>query len=209
MVCIWNLIRADERFVDFMTQSGPLVAQNRNAIVKAFLAHERLPEWLLFVDNDEDFPTWGPSKAMEIAKKVGTKILGCSVMLSSYYEGLFRRHPKGGYEPIRDLEANRIYRHLGAVGTGFLLLHREVLEVMALKYPAWAPWFWFDLDIVNGEEQPLGEDTTFCRRAEACGFEITGFTGIPIVHHKRQAMLSKFMKATLPLKNAKLAASWR
>src|SRR5690606_12521672 len=68
--------------------------------------------------------------------------------------------------------ANPATCQVAAVGTGFLLIHRSVLEMMRWFYAAPQPWF-AELTVPMRDASTsrdrilgthLGEDLTFCRR---------------------------------------------
>jgi len=78
---------------------------------------------------------------------------------------------------------------VSATGTGFLLIHRSVLEkIRETGNNVSAPWF---QEMAVGEPMALmGEDMTFCLRAGALGFPTYVHTGIQVGHMK-PAMIGK------------------
>lgn len=188
----------DKRITDVIFVKGPYIAHNKNNVVRAFLALPDAPEWLLMIDNDEQFPRWGPGKLLDVTCKVGARVAGCNYTQTNYSDGFYKKNGSGLYNPVLPLEANRVYRRLDAIAGGFNLVNRSVYEQMALKYPAVYPWYWHDAYDNNGNLELPGEDFSFCRRVQECGFEIIGFTGVPIVHIKEQAMLPTYMAPLQP-----------
>jgi hypothetical protein len=78
---------------------------------------------------------------------------------------------------------------VSATGTGFLLIHRTVLEkVRDTSKDIAAPWF---REMPVGEPLSLmGEDMTFCLRAGAAGIPVHVHTGVQVGHMK-PVMLGK------------------
>lgn len=165
--------------------SGPLLVQQRNRLVESFLEEADL-DWLWMLDNDITFPPDALAELLRVADPVERPIVGglyCSwdpvtrrALPVAYLEA-----DDGLWAPIMRWPAGSVVR-VGAVGTGALLVHRRVFEVMAeAGYGPEFPWFAFGL---NGVFGGAGEDLEFCRRAGECGFPVHVHTGVPLGHLK-------------------------
>jgi GT2 family glycosyltransferase len=147
--------------------SGPLIARARNELLARFLETEA--DYFLSVDSDIIFE---PSILHEL-------IQADKPIISAHYVGVDER----GKFPVANIRLQdgllhkASYKTLGgrkgikkvtAVGMGFCLIKREVLETLdparGLLYP-----FAEVLDPETG--QTWGEDVTFCIRAAEAGFE--------------------------------------
>lgn len=78
---------------------------------------------------------------------------------------------------------------VAAIGTGFLLVHRAVLELMPYVYPTPQPWF-AQVTAASGLEDDalgthLGEDLTFCRRLIAMGVPVHLHPAVRLIHFKK------------------------
>lgn len=78
---------------------------------------------------------------------------------------------------------------VAAIGTGFLLVHRAVLELMPYIYPPPQPWF-AQINAVSGLDDDalgthLGEDLTFCRRIIAMGVPVHLHPAVRLTHYKK------------------------
>ena len=69
---------------------------------------------------------------------------------------------------------------------GFTLIHRSVLEKLAVEY-ADDPWHYFGHDIINNSH--VGEDLTFCNRARKAGFSVWGHGGVLLGHTKAKTLV--------------------
>lgn len=128
---------------------------------------------------------------------------------------------------LKKMTTHQIY-DIYAAGTGWTYASREAL---AKFYDApWAksdPWLWFGHDAhvlekdrrLGNEDQPgieyrkllspdnrlrLGEDLTFCVRAQQLGLKIKGYTGLPLLHLKTQKQVCDFMTPMLDNLGVKL-----
>jgi hypothetical protein len=128
----------------------------RNVLVEQMLGHGDM-EWLLFLDDDQAF---APDLLQKLLGR-GKSIVGGLYMRRdmpfspiAYSELLpdgtylpldLREHPEGGLVQV------------AAVGTGGMLIRRQVLETIP------PPWF---------QRGPQSEDLMFCEAAKAEGFKI-------------------------------------
>jgi hypothetical protein len=167
---------------------GGIFASNRCKVVEQFL--ETPAEHLLFIDTDIEFLAEDVYNIIDIAGK-DKKIL------SGLY---FLHHPRNTLNPAwyvidpqtksRDVYTNisNGIHEIDACGMGFCLIHREVFLAMEPHYRK-DEWKWFAYDLVEMDGKPtrLGEDMSFCHRAQtSCGYKIYGTGDIRPNHIKER-----------------------
>lgn len=197
MRSVLNLVVASPQRVEAVVsvQSGPLIAMARNDIVKMFLTDHRAP-WLWMVDTDMVFTPDALTRLIVAADPTDRPIMGGLCWsdgddgpLPTMYElvdqgagqAAFARYtqwPEG--QPVQ----------VGGTGAACLLMHRSVLKSLRAGYggktdPVF-PWF---RESTMGR-RGLGEDLTFCLRAQTAGFPIYVHTGVECGHMK-STMLGK------------------
>ncbi len=161
--------------------SGANVTNARNEIVEAFLDRHDA-DWLWFIDTDMVFEPDILDRLVEAAHPTERPVLGA--LCFSIQDG-FRACPTL-YTLREDGKAGRTYNYprdtmlRTLTGSGCLLIHRSVLEGMRGKYPEAYPWF----QETSTGGIPIGEDITFCIRAEAQGFPVHVDTSIKCGHEK-------------------------
>lgn len=156
-----------------LRSQGTTIAQKRNALVREFLASERLA-WVLFVDSDMVLPADTVPRLLDH----GLPLVG-----GLYFQRATDHPPEAWHVPTRgddplrrtdvdglrlrslnlsDLEPGQTLAEVDAVGAGCLLVRREVLEAVG------DPWF------VASREKDAGvnEDLNFCLRAREAGFGV-------------------------------------
>lgn len=164
---------------------GPYLANARNACVRRLLATDHTK--LLFVDSDvnatvDDFATVTRLCTPE-TPVVGAQYMNptgepgeLGVVAYDYVDG-------SGY--VRTSTA-AITSHdgdlapVGAIGTGFMCIHRTLLERMAEKFPEPTPWF-TDLGLFDNY---IGEDLAFCHRVRGEGYPVLATTQCRVGHYK-------------------------
>lgn len=191
--------RGDINVIGIHRARGHRVDRNRDKIVKAFFANPSKPDYLLFLDSDMTFPEniierlvgWNlpiigglyfhrklnfPFVFKEVGKKEdewGRKIFYHEYMFDEVYDFL-----NSVDLPRRDLavaiDAPGRLLHADAIGTGAMLIRRDVLERMD------GPWFEYS----HGAES---EDLTFCRKARGLGFQIHADLGTICGHVRMTA----------------------
>lgn len=150
----------------------------RNSCVDTFL--EMDAEWLLFVDDDQ---TFSPEQVTTLLAKVDDEhrvVAGwyLSTIQSGIAPVVFRwgeherygeHYVKVSVTDIRESERDeRGYVPCDAVGTGFMAIHRTLLDEMRHAFPL--PTSPFAELVINGVH--CGEDLTFCSRVKQLGYGI-------------------------------------
>lgn len=162
--------------------SGANVTNARNEIAAKFL-DDHDADWLWFIDTDMVFPPDILDRLVESAHPTERPILGA--LCFSIQDGfracptLYTIRPDGLAGRIYDYPPNTLMRVF--TGTGCLLIHRTALEKMREKAfdPAY-PWF----QETRTKDLPIGEDITFCIRAESMGIPVHVDTRIKVGHEK-------------------------
>lgn len=151
----------------FLMQLGTYVHAARSTLVEEFLKSDA--EWLLFVDADMRFPP----NALERLLAHGEKFVGINYSSRGHpyrYIAIEQANVGPGkhggllptYEDSTGLEM------ADAIGFGFTLIHRDVLEaVTAAAKPALPFWFAWNED----RDCMVGEDVYFCLTAATQGYK--------------------------------------
>ena len=167
-----------------------IVSTARNDIARVFL-DEHDADWLWFIDTDMTFPPDIVDQLVAAAHPRERPIMGalCFSLQDGYRACptiyVFRDDGKVGR--VFDYPPNALMRVM--TGTGCLLIHRTALEKMRdatlpdgrRRFPK--PVEWFDNSQLGGDS--VGEDITFCIRAEAIGIPVHVDTSIKCGHEKR------------------------
>jgi hypothetical protein len=160
--------------------TGPYIADNRNQVVERFL--ETPCEWLWFTDIDIEFDPTVLDRLLAVADVQERPIVG------ALYFNQINDTPAGTWWPVwteeigasttrvvTRIELGRTY-DLTVTGMGCTIIHRSVFEKLATLVGD-DPWKWFGHDLIRGDDGTMrraGEDATFCYRARAAGFPVTG-----------------------------------
>lgn len=182
--------------------SSANVSNARNNIVRRFL-DESSAEWFFMLDTDMSFEPTLLDDLLEQAYDKGVPIVGG--LCFGVADGLLfpTMYLLGGDAELpRMLRLNAWPRRVQdnpkhplvevtATGAACLLIHRSVLVAMREKFPE--PYPWFREEILGeppwgtsppGTGSPMGEDVTFCMRAQALGFPINVHVGVRVGHDK-------------------------
>ena len=152
---------------------GALISRGRNEVVRAFLNQTDCTH-LWFVDTDMVFDATHLHRLAQADRPI----------VSALYYGI---HQNGERFPVaHHIHEGRIVRarpkgniaEVDAVGMGCCLIKREVLE--ALNEPE--PYAFFQETTWN--DQPVGEDVTFCLRAQRAGHKSYVATKVRAGHVK-------------------------
>lgn len=195
--------------------SGPYLDMGRNEATYAFLTQTDC-EFMLTVDGDV---AWSPDDILTVIDTAERhhRRTGIWPVVAGTYFGV----PKGVHSPIayrrnsRDgmlysltidqatvFAANRPVTRVDAAGTGFLLVHRDILcEIGAVHSP---PQQFFaelvEANLITGDMVWYGEDLMFCKRAAKLGHPILLHRGVQLTHYKTLGL--KYDPAPRPVKVA-------
>lgn len=175
----------------YLLTYGPYLDDARNRVVEKFLTSPC--DLLLFVDSDIEF-TIEDIRLVADATSPTTPVVG-GVYYSPKRPG--SRSPVV-YTLVPDMDAHygqAVFTQLtaeqvdayasqpfpaDAIGTGFMCIHRSLLDKMLVEFGNPTPWF--AEEIVNGVH--VGEDMMFCLRADSLGFPPLAHPGVSISHYK-------------------------
>lgn len=179
-----------------LSAGGCLVEDNREAICQGFLEyktanrHGGAPEWLVTLDTDIGFAPetiYGLLDAADPIERPIVSGLYYTTMDGGFAVVWLRKHPADNdYKTLT--EVNLGLNPIDACGMGICIIHRSVLEKMAVKY-AEQSFKWFGRDSVQLMKSGwtrLGEDVTFCARAQSLGFKIWGHSELRVDHYKER-----------------------
>lgn len=196
-------VRAFEQFI-VNAPAGPYLDAERNVVVNRFMQCDA--DVLVFVDSDIAF------KPSDIYSLVAL-CTESDPVVGGWYENDFPDHgrrpvafnwsqPEGEdrpkLEPINWPTLDSITLEpfpVDVIGTGFLAIHRTILDAMIDIYDAPTPWF-AELALWG---QQMGEDVTFCMRVKSMkksgnpdddtdDFYRVLFAPIPVTHYKSIAI---------------------
>lgn len=178
-------------------ESSPRVSEGRSQLVDGFLEHGAA-DWLLMIDSDMGWQYRDFELLCEHADKDRVPIIGGLCFGGGRSVGLFptiyklQEHPEHGWEIEREPNYPRdTLVRVGGTGAAFLMVHRRVYNRMGNAFAKDAqghpnPFPWFMETIHNG--RPMGEDMTFCIRAQTIGFPIYVHTGVKVTHMKQHRL---------------------
>lgn len=173
--------------------SGPNISRARNAIVRAFLTETAAP-WLLQVDTDMVFQHDLLDRLVHAAHPVNRPIMGAFCHMQETLGGdpvpTLYEVAEGvnglGFARYTEWPDDAVMR-VGATGTGCLLVHRSVFEILDADTRTHDPvWPWFREASLQG--RPIGEDLTFMLRCGVAGIPVHVHTGIRVGHVKSTMM---------------------
>lgn len=185
---------------------GPYLDMGRNDTVRRFYAECGDDEFLLFVDTDIQFVEGDITKLVDAARsyhaqagvwpvigglyqspfKGGTKLvaykLKADVPEGEPTEGAPRRFFPLMLSDIDGIDGSSLL-DIDGLGTGFMLIHRDILDHFATEFSA--PQEWFYEGVANAEQgEWLGEDLFFCLRAKSLGHPVFAHSGVRLTHYK-------------------------
>jgi hypothetical protein len=175
---------------------GLYVAENRNVLAQQFVAKAGAT-WLLQIDTDIEFPEDLLERMLAIA---GTerKIIAANVPLGHYATVAFNRHATlpGVWDNFEQMPGDLV--EVDAVATAVVLIHREVFETIAARHGQ----CWFNhlylpcspegTSRAESKFRQIGEDISFCLRAQEAGFSIYAARVSGLRHHKTKPLSEDF-----------------
>lgn len=179
-------------------QSSPRIAEGRSAVVDSFLEGTDA-EWLLMIDSDMAWEFEAVNILREHANAEECPIIGglCfgggrsvdnygkPTIFPTIYQ-LIQENNSYATKIVYDYPRNQLVK-VGATGAAFLMVNRKVFVRMANhlnKMPDGShnPYPWFAEIVSHG--RAVGEDITFCMRAQSLGFPVHVHTGAKVRHRK-------------------------
>ena len=168
-----------------------LTTRSRNLVVKTFLETTNAA-WLLMIDSDERLSLETFHKLVDTAHDKDRPIVS-GLVFAAFFDGqdelrpvptIYRMDMEKGLEAIDAYPIDTVIE-VDAVGTGCLLIHRDVLlEMQKQTTPNQGKdWAWFVEGAINGTY--FGEDLLFSKRLKSMGYKIHAHTGAILPHHKQ------------------------
>ena len=164
------------------------LVQGRNLAVEEFLESD--VEWLFWVDSDMGFAGDILNRLMASADPETKPIVGglCFVQWEVGQDGMLGHrtiprptvysYDEGRFKGSAWYPVNSVVE-TAATGSACVLIHRKVFADIAEQYGP----IWYDR-IKNEHGTLMGEDVSFCARAQACGHKIHINTGAKTNHQK-------------------------
>lgn len=181
-------------------KSGPLIAAARNDLVTQYLAdHADAAAWLLMVDTDMVFSPTALPRLLDAADPTDCPIVGGLCYAEHEEDG--QRHTM--LELLQNPDGSVAFGHyevwpedelfpVGGTGAAFLLVHRDAYRRIAAGWGDGCTdelFPWFRESTLAGRRR-IGEDLTFCLRAQSAGIPVHVHTGVQVGHMKT-TMLGK------------------
>lgn len=170
----------------FDLASGPVLSIARNTCAEEFLRSGQ--EWLWFVDTDTVFAPDVLPRLLMLADPVKRPVVSAAVPIGGrdprervqvtgipeLFWAAYRADEVGGLKPVSAREPLGDCERVDAVGTGCVLIHRDVLAAVG-------PGPFNELSSGNAV---MGEDLAFCRRADALGIPVHIAGRVRVGHQK-------------------------
>jgi hypothetical protein len=168
-----------------------LTTRSRNVMVKTFLETTQAA-WLLMIDSDERLSLETFNKLVDAAHDKDCPIVS-GLVFAAFFDGedalrpiptIYRMDAEKGLEAIDGYPIDTLIE-VDAVGTGCLLIHRNVLlDMQKQATPNQGKnWAWFVEGAIDGTY--FGEDLLFSKRLKSMGYKIHAHTGAILPHHKQ------------------------
>jgi hypothetical protein len=180
-----------ERFESFIRIKGSgLLSKQRNRVVTQFLDKTK-SDWLLMIDSDEQLGIREFDALIDTAHDKERPVV--SGLVFAGFGQIDAPYPKPvpaifkevetGFEPLYNYPKRSVFQ-VDAVGTGCLLVHRDILQRMRDEADPnqGKDWCWFWDGPINGDW--VGEDLLFCRRLRSMGVPITVNSSVILPHQK-------------------------
>lgn len=175
---------------------GPYMDRNRNEFTYRSLTLAADCDVMLCIDDDIKFTVDDILDLLKWMNRYNVHVAGGAY--ASPHDGknfivAYREGEPGEYVDLTVEEVDAMDRHnpttcrVDAIGTGFLAVHRSVLELMPLMYQAPCPWF-AEATYTSGDDAigvHLGEDLTFCARLNAVGIPVYIAPHVRVTHFKK------------------------
>jgi hypothetical protein len=158
--------------------SGPLIARSRNFLLSRFLASDK--DYFLSVDTDIQFQTDDLDRLLDADRDIVSGLYyGLDRNTWDSFPVALRKREDGSLPPIPKDDLELGLQQVDAVGMGFVLIRRPVVELLGVDLSGGFP---FGELVVDG--RLYGEDATFCTRAKEAGFEVWLQPEVRVGHKK-------------------------
>ena len=179
-----------DKYEAFMTVANiGTTTKSRNVIVKNFLDDTKA-KWLLMIDSDERLSLEAFKKLVDTAHDKERLVVSGLVFAKFGDDNairpvptIYRQTENVGLQSIDDYPLDSVIP-ISAAGTGCLLVHRSVLELMRehATENQGRDWCWFQEGAIG--QQYFGEDILFSKKLNALGIQMWAHTGAILPHLK-------------------------
>jgi len=197
-----SLIQSQGAWTTFIpVSSGPYLDMGRNECVKKFYAQPDTSDVLLFVDTDIAFTAEDINAVVDAMVEVHDET-GVWPVVGGLYMGVVAggkhrnliayelRHDDDNVNRFYPITLDELEAHdaehpdslfeVGAIGTGFMAIHRSTLDEFTEHFHE--PQAWFYEGVIDGEW--FGEDLIFCLRAKSLGHPVLAHPRVRLTHYK-------------------------
>lgn len=191
-----------------LSAGGCLLEDNREAIVEGFLNYRTVnkfcfdPQWLVMLDTDIEFEPEVIYGLLEAADPIERPMVTALYFtnISNNFTACWMSKNTDDNDYRTYVQVNPGLNRINACGLGCCIVHRSVLEKIKAKYENNSAFTWFGrerVQLVKSGWTRLGEDVTFCARAEAVGATIWGHSDLRVNHWKVRKENADTMKERL------------
>jgi GT2 family glycosyltransferase len=179
---------------DLLHITGPYLDVGRNVLVEEFYHDKSLGDYMLWVDSDI---TFSPENVRELAAHADPERIVSGIYMNYFGDykelrpvvGRFTYDEKLKAEAIKpvptrvldDVDSEGLVKVDGC-GAGFMMYHRQLIDVMVQYYGYPMPWF--ICQCLEQTKQWYGEDYMFCLRAAALGYQTYAVPSVRVGHNK-------------------------
>lgn len=178
------------RMVVRFKSGDALIDRSRSYVASRFLMDHPESEVLMFIDDDVVFNPRDAVKIARLVKDESLDIVGGAYMIKQADNPRLAVKTFDGDRVI--FGENGAVQKVENVSTGFMAIHRRVLEKMAKTLPLchpgdmkFYPFFQPYPKEINGSWVYLSEDWAFCQRAQDLGFSVWLDTTTKLSHAGR------------------------
>jgi hypothetical protein len=188
------LIHRNDRISDVIVTSGPYLSLNRNQMVATFLQSDA--DWLLSFDSDVCIGVDDFDKLVEAADENKRPIVGGKYFIpfsggTELVLAAQTLRPNAELEDsgewLIDYEQDVIIDNLHSMGSGYVLIHRDVFRAIQSIHPH-NPLPWFKDGWNSKWNDWVTEDINFYQNARKLGINIAIHTGAGSKHLKSFAV---------------------
>ena len=134
-------------------------------------------DYLLFIDSDIQFPSWGLERLLSHNKDIVGGMYYKKI--SPHFPVVYKMRGKWDHELITN-PSTQLFE-VDGIGTGFLLIKKKVLDDLYEEKFAKKNGYPFNfIQKPNGND--IGEDLSFCMRARKKGYKVWCDPSIPLEH---------------------------
>lgn len=191
VVDLMQILKNRPQFESFIQVSNiGLLTRSRNVLIKNFL-EQTDAEWLLMFDADQRLTLNAWDLLIQTAHDKERPVVSGLVFAAFFNDDkslrpvpTIYRMIESGLQAIDDYPVDEVIE-IDAMGTGCILIHRDILlEMQKNATENQGPnWAWFVDGAIGGTW--FGEDLLFSKRLKSLGVKLHAHTGAICAHHKK------------------------